>query len=179
MQVESVTYIFTEAELAALAELLGCGGVPMRPAPAGAADGLTSLEESLLVTRGGESYVVDKAAAFFAKTIGETERYVCLYGPEAYHGLFYTPLATLALRLEGGRWLVTPFQSFGEGREALMENAPERAGPGDAIRLRNGRGAWSYALSEEKNAKKSLLHAAEWLYFDDMPKGKEATQWKP
>lgn len=178
MQIESVSYMFVESELAALVKLLQCSAVPHCAIKADAEAGLARLEKSQLITRCGEQWLADKLAVFLVKTICSAERYVCMASAEAYVGLFYTPEVTLLLAQKGERWVITPFQTLAQGRQALMESAGEhrKAAP---IVLKNIQGEWSCEPATAVEMRRMLSYAAQWMYFDETPKGKEATLWKP
>lgn len=177
MKVEAVSYVFRDVELAALLDLLDCGKIPCHPLDCNTDEGISFLEESLLITRNGERFIVDKIAAFLVKAIGEAERYVCSFSSDDYIGLFYTPLVTVVLRTDKGRWIITPFQAFGAGRDAFLEQ--EIASKTLTVVMQNTQGRWSCSASAGGDIRKKLLYAAEWIYFNDIPKGKDAMQWKP
>lgn len=178
MQIESVSYTFVDSELAALVKLLQCSAVPHCALEANAEAGLARLEKSQLVTRCGEQWLVDKLAVFLVKTIGSAERYVCMASAEEYVGLFYAPEVTLLLAQKGEHWVITPFQTLAEGRQALMGSAGEHKKTAPIV-LKNSQGEWRCEPATAVEMRRMLLYAAQWMYFDETPKGKEATQWKP
>lgn len=178
MQVESIAYTFREAEWEALLKLVADGKMPRYAFEGHADEGLTSLEKSQLVTRCGDRFLVDKLATFLAKAVECSECYVCLYAGANYSGLFYTPVVTLVIHRAGGQWVITPFQGFHDARQKLTEYA-EKCSGAMTIALKNKRGEWAYEAVSVEDVRKNLPYAAQWMYFEDAPKGKDATQWKP
>lgn len=178
MQIESVSYTFREAEWEALLKLVTGGSMPRYAFDGHAEEGMASLEKSQLVTRCGDRFLVDKLATFLAKAVERSERYVCLYGGADYSGLFYTPRVTLVIHRSGGQWVITPFQGFHDARQRLTEYAEESGGATTVV-LKNKRGEWVYDAASAEDMRKSLPYAAQWMYFEDAPQGKDATKWKP
>lgn len=177
MQVESISFVFRGEELAALLKLLECKKIPYCPLGYGSDDGLARLEEALLVTRSGEQIIVDSVTAFCVKTIDAADRYVCAFNDRSYLGLFYSAQATMVLQSEKGLWRISPFRRFGEAREVLCDSVT--GSEEFTITMQNTQGQWSCAVSTAEDAGKKLSYAAEWMYFDDIPQGKDAALWKP
>ncbi len=128
MQVEAVSFVYSEAQMAALMHLLGYGGVPLWPGrPEWIPQGLDELEKARLLHRGGVQTGVDSIAAFLAKSLAAARYWACIRGEKSYFGLFYTPPATLWLRYNAGRWVVTPFQTPQEALAQALTQLPAPA----------------------------------------------------
>ena len=177
MEVESVSYVFSLAEVEALMDILGCPGIPFcEKRPELLARGRASLEQALVVTGGEAGLAVDKIAAFLVKSVSEAGRYTCVFGGDCYLGLFYTFFGTILLRRNGENWVFTPFRRFGEGRGAFLESVP--AEDGQFLGVKNTLGHWTRELSPGDDRQYIFRLAAECIFFDSIPRERNGTQWK-
>lgn len=145
--------------MAALMHLLGYDGVPLRPGrPEWIAQGMEELERARLLHRGGAQTGVDKIAAFLAKNIAAARYSVCIWGEKAYFGLFYAPLATLWLRYDRGRWVVTPFQTPRQALQKALEQMPAPArGLCVTVRTSDNEHTYTYAVAPHRAMAERLL----------------------
>lgn len=122
MNVESVSYTYTERELRVLCHALDMGVLP----------GLTleppddamweEAETGGLVARLGDENAVDRLAAFLVGTMRAAGYCICFAGDTEYLGLFLHPLASIVIRTERGRWVLTPFQKPLDAMEEFVEH---------------------------------------------------------
>lgn len=177
MKVETVSFVFTRPELDALMALMGYGPIPRwKPDPESVPEGTASLEEQMLVVRTGERVTVDKISAFLAWLIARPA-YMCVSGESVYWGLFYSEHASAFLRLRGGRWTVTPYETFESARDAAVSEAP---GFSEGLTLtvhRPGEGR-DCTYSGEGAPEGLLRRASEWVRGERFPEGKEDDPWK-
>lgn len=167
MQVESVSFVYSEAEMTALMHLLGYGGVPLRPGRSEwIPQGMEELEKARLLHCGETQTGVDKIAAFLAKSIAAARYAVCIWGERTYFGLFYAPLATLWLRYDRARWVVTPFQTPQQALLQALEQMPEPAqGLSVTVRTPDNEHTYTYAVAPHRVMAERLFRQS----FSEMP----------
>ncbi|MCD7844863.1 MAG: hypothetical protein LUG57_03240 [Oscillospiraceae bacterium] len=184
MTLDSVSYIYSQPELAAPLALVGCREVPFFSGGGGDVQaGLASLEESLLVSRQEDCAAVDRVAAFLALRIGACEQCLCLDGgPEspAFLGLFYGADASILLTLRQGRWVITPYQDYDQASAGFIQSLPARSG-GMTACLKNKAGLWRRPgpFDSGSAGRQSFSQAACWVRDNIPPQGKEQYLWKP
>ncbi len=179
MKLDTVSYCYTEAELAALLELLGCEELPflhLCAAEDGAA--LAGLEADQVVCRSGGRVVVDRIAAFLVKSLDGCENYVCARGEQGYAGLFYTPAASLVLTKAGARCAIHPYPAFPPAAERAAKEA-KRLKRDARVWLQNASGVWECPAGASGSVPETLLSLAPLVRSDGAPTGKDVIPWRP
>lgn len=184
MKLDSVSYIYSQPELAALLALVGYQSVPFfSGGEADARAGLDSLEESLLLSRREDHAAVDRVAAFLALRIGACEQCLCLDGGADkpwFLGLFYGKDASILLALRREQWVITPYQGYDQARDGFVREIPAQT-KGLTACLQNKAGLWRRPGPFEGGVagRQSFLQAADWVRDNLSPQGKEQSLWKP
>ena len=177
MEVESVSYVYSLAEVEALLEILGCPGIAFcERRPEIALRGRESLERGLLVSGSEAGLAVDKIAAFLVKTVSETDRYTCLFGGAYYRGLFYTAYGSVLLCRNRESWVFTPFQKFRDARGAFLEEYSPA--DGQVLAVKNTLGRWTRQLRAEDDWPYILRLAAECILIDSVPRERSGQEWR-
>lgn len=121
MELDSVSFLFSEAELILLFRLLGCKNIlfPSREAEIDAETALECLREDRLVSGSREALAVDQVIAFLLLSMNSAA--FCLYASGGgYAAVFRTAFASIVLWKRGEQWLIAPFPVFSEARISML-----------------------------------------------------------
>ena len=122
MKIETVAFLYTLPELYAVIRLTGGTGVPgFSQEESDFQSGLEELERNMLLNRSENTAILDRVTAFLGQTVGCSRRYICLTATDSYVGMFYNEDVTVLLRLQQGRWVLTPYQESGPAEAELEE----------------------------------------------------------
>ena len=178
MDVETISYLYSLPELYALIRLVGYAGIPCFPQKASLfEEGMDQLTASLLVSQAEQTVAVDKISAYLAKAVGSAEQFLCVTG-DSYLGLFYSPAMTVFLELRKTRWHLTPYPEAPQALDAMMHALLRGALP-EAVYIRCAGGQWRRSCAEADNLSELVRTAAQWVFNNQIPTGKDAVTWKP
>lgn len=179
MEIDSVTYIYSDGELGRLLDLLEQEGLPFCSCqPQASEDGAAALEKDGIVTPLPEGHLMDKITAFLVTSVCRSDRCLCLSCEDAYIGLFLSPQMCLVLLRRNGRWLFAPFQELAPAQDYILKNLPPPKSHG-TFHLKNPRGLWHRELPAPRELESLVAKAASWALFNEIPSGKDASLWKP
>lgn len=179
MNVESVAYVYSDAELGNLLSLLELPGIPFCDLlSASSEDGLSSLEKDAVITRTPDGVLMNKIAVFLVISACDCTRFICLRSPSAYTALFLSPSVHLVFQRNNGRCVFWPFPHYAEAEAHLLSCLSSHTGESSAF-IQNTQGHWQCDCLPRPLWSQTLSQAASWALFNETPSGKDASLWKP
>lgn len=178
MNIDTVSFLYSRQEFYALLRLTGCQGIPFFPQEETLyQEGLQALEDSMLISRSEKTVALDKVTAFLAYRVGKCTQCLCLTGEERFLGLFCAFDVSVLLRLQGQRWVLTPFRRYEQAVDSLRKLI-SRLSELHTIHLQIGDCRFTRELPGGKEAKELILQTAQWVEERKIPSGKDAQLWR-